>query len=82
MTPPTTVDEAQARAKIDTKLIEAGWVIQHNKRLNLHESLGGSPAVPGNSRFVRVDCVGACESGANNHYRTNSNYTTADLRAA
>lgn len=44
MTPPNTVDEAQARAEIDNQLIEAGWVIQHNKRLNLHESLGVTEA--------------------------------------
>lgn len=32
--------EQQARDQIDRKLIQAGWVIQDKKRLNLYESLG------------------------------------------
>jgi type I restriction enzyme R subunit len=32
--------EQQARDQIDKKLIQAGWVIQDKKRLNLYESLG------------------------------------------
>jgi len=32
--------EQQARAQIDKQLIQAGWVIQDKKRLNLYESLG------------------------------------------
>ncbi|MCU7806309.1 MAG: hypothetical protein KZQ73_00325 [Candidatus Thiodiazotropha sp. (ex Semelilucina semeliformis)] len=40
-----------------------------------------TPDAPGKSRFVLVDCVGACESGANDQNQTNSNYNTAYLRA-
>ena len=32
--------EQQARDQIDKKLIQAGWVIQDKKRINLYESLG------------------------------------------
>jgi hypothetical protein len=32
--------EQQARDQIDKKLVQAGWVIQDKKRLNLYESLG------------------------------------------
>ena len=31
--------EAEARLKIDERLIQAGWVIQNVKQLNLSESL-------------------------------------------
>lgn len=40
MTPPTDKLEDATREEIDAKLIEAGWVVQDKKRLNLHESLG------------------------------------------
>ena len=40
MTPPTDKDEAQTREEIDKKLIEAGWVIQDAKNINLTASLG------------------------------------------
>jgi len=41
MTPPDyTPPEAETREFIDQKLIDAGWVIQDKKRLNLYESLG------------------------------------------
>ena len=32
--------EQQARAQIDNQLVQAGWVIQDKKRLNLYQSLG------------------------------------------
>jgi type I restriction enzyme, R subunit len=37
---PNQTAEQQARNQIDNKLIQAGWVIQDKKRLNLYESLG------------------------------------------
>lgn len=37
---PNQTSEQQARDQIDKKLIQAGWVIQDKKRLNLFESLG------------------------------------------
>ncbi|MCW8957145.1 MAG: type III restriction endonuclease subunit R, partial [Gammaproteobacteria bacterium] len=40
MGPVSTLLEAETREAIDKKLIEAGWVIQDKKRLNLLESLG------------------------------------------
>jgi type I restriction enzyme, R subunit len=41
MTPPEyTLLESQTREEIDRKLIDAGWVIQDKKQLNLYQSLG------------------------------------------
>ncbi len=40
MTPPTDIDEAKTREKIDAKLEAAGWVIQDKKKINLFEKLG------------------------------------------
>jgi type I restriction enzyme R subunit len=38
--PPTEKLEVETREEIDHKLIEAGWVVQDKKRINLHASLG------------------------------------------
>ena len=40
LTPPTDIDEAETRAKIDQHLIAAGWVVQDVKNINLTASLG------------------------------------------
>lgn len=40
MTPEGSLTEAETREEIDRNLIQAGWIIQDKKRLNLFESLG------------------------------------------
>lgn len=40
MTPEGSLTEAETREEIDRKLLQAGWIIQDKKRLNLFESIG------------------------------------------